>query len=213
MSTDDIEKALKAGALDLSTYEIADVNLEGLYRAHCQGSSLLAKAGLNDAVLDGFTLDGDLLSLPLEFANPYVAGDVADFIRRRLLAAGATFTFETVMSDPRKLDFMLEALAHGYRTYLYFVATASPDINVDRVNSRYLAGGHSVPEKFIVKRYHASLKLLAQACSVATRSYVFDNSGDGPVLVAEVDEEGNINFPVNPVPAWVVGAGLVPEGL
>jgi predicted ABC-type ATPase len=66
---------------------------------------------------------------------------LADAIRRALLAQGSTFTFETVMSSRDKIDFMREAQALGYRTYLYFVATDDPEINISRVQLRVSQGG------------------------------------------------------------------------
>ena len=58
--------------------------------------------------------------------NSYHASVIADYIRHKLLERGASFTFETVMSDRSKVDFICKARAAGYRTYLYFVATETP---------------------------------------------------------------------------------------
>ena len=70
----------------------------------------------------------------------------ADFIRQKLLEARVSFTFETVMSVPDKVAFLRKAQQFGYRTYLYYVATEDPDINISRVRYRVKMGGHPVPE-------------------------------------------------------------------
>jgi predicted ABC-type ATPase len=86
-------------------------------------------------------------------------------------------TFETVMSSEDKVAFMLKAKASGYRTYLYFVATEDPDININRVKNRVAAGGHPVPTEKIVQRYGRCLNLLPAAIAASNRAYIFDNSG------------------------------------
>ncbi|MBA2676446.1 zeta toxin family protein [Ramlibacter sp.] len=172
MNADEIERTLRAGALDLEQFDIApDPYLQERLRNFCLASGLLSKTGQQGAVVDALQLVGPHVSLPDDMVNAYVAGTLADFIRHELLDGGATFTFETVMSSPDKADFMAEALQRGYRTYLYFVGTSSPDINVDRVAKRVQAGGHPVPVERIRERYGKSLQNLEDACASATRAY------------------------------------------
>lgn len=120
--------------------------------------------------------------------NSYLASVLADAIRRELLDEGHTFTFETVMSSPDKVEFMREARARGYRVYLYFVATDDPEINLDRVRRRVMLGGHPVPADKVRKRYRESIDLMTEACYVAHRAYIFDNSGSRHKLLADVEE-------------------------
>jgi predicted ABC-type ATPase len=211
VNADDIERKLMGGNFSFDEYKLAAFDLAQEFRAHCRTARLLQRIGAGAAVAEGAVFDGDALSIPTALVNSYVAGTVADFIRHQLLASDVTFTFETVMSDPSKIEFMSKALECGYRTYLYFVATSSAEINVDRVRMRVLAGGHPVPEDRIRSRYNRTLRLLHDACSVATRAFVFDNSGDGPILVAEVNEEGDLDFPAGWIPAWLYGSGLIPD--
>lgn len=65
-----------------------------------------------------------------------------------------------VMSSPDKVDLMKKAQLLGCRTYLYFIATDDPAINVARVKARVNLGGHGVPEDKIICRYPQSLGLL-----------------------------------------------------
>lgn len=133
---------------------------------------------------------------------------LADAIRHELLAQGSTFTFETVMSSPDKIDFMRKAQMRGYRTYLYFVATDDPEINISRVRLRVSQGGHDVPEDLIRSRYVRSIGLLDEACSVANRAYIFDNSGAEHEWIAEVCDATELTVRADALPAWFTGTTL-----
>ena len=114
---------------------------------------------------------------PGAVVDSYVAATVADFLRHQLLAAGVSFTFESVMSHRSKLDFLRLAAARGYRTYLYYIATETPAVNVARVSNRVSKGGHGVSTEKIVSRYTKSLALLVETMQAVNRAYLFDNSG------------------------------------
>ena len=144
---------------------------------------------------------------------PYHASVLADYLRRHLLARRMDFTFETVMSSPDKVAFLSEARAAGYRTYLYYVATDDPIINVSRVRSRVSLGGHTVPETKIIERYNRSLSLLRAAVANTSRAYVFDNSGNEQqhVWLAEVTEGRKVEIKSDRVPAWLTSSLLSPS--
>jgi predicted ABC-type ATPase len=204
INADEIEVILRAGTLDLAAFDIPqDPQLHDRLRTFCASSGLLGKAENPQLIVDAMQLHGPLVSLPQPMVNAYVAGTVADFIRHELLRAGVTFTFETVMSSPDKIQLMRDALNAGKRTCLYFVGTSSPDINVDRVDKRVRNGGHPVPESHIRQRCAKSLGNLQEACAAATRADIFDNSGNGHVLVAEIDETHEVQFPAEAIPAWL----------
>ncbi len=67
----------------------------------------------------------------------------------------------------------------GYKVYLYFVSTESPEINIARVASRKAQGGHDVPPELIRNRYYRSLEFLYEACQLAYQVFFFDNSAEG----------------------------------
>ena len=147
VNADEIEKVLRRErSIELADFALADRSSGLQQRLHdfLNTSPLWRRAGLADSV-DELQLDGSELTLGTVPVNSYVAAVLADFIRRELLAAGISFTFETVMSSADKVDFMRQARAQGFRTYLYFVATADPDINIARVQQRVAEGGHDVP--------------------------------------------------------------------
>ena len=74
-----------------------------------------------------------------------------------------SFTYETVMSHISKVELLNYAKLKGFRTYLYYIATDDPEINISRVKNRVNLGGHNVPENLIIDRYHRSLDLLINA--------------------------------------------------
>lgn len=133
--------------------------------------------------------------------NSYLATVIADFTREKLLKQSESFTFETVMSDKSKVAFMERARLAGYRTYLYYVATRDPDINISRVANRVQQGGHAVPAEKIRERYTRSLDLLLPALRASDRAYLWDNSGDSAVCFAEFDAN-RLMIRSSPQPQW-----------
>jgi predicted ABC-type ATPase len=101
---------------------------------------------------------------------------------------------------------LTQAQEAGYRTYLYYVATDDPEINVSRVANRVALGGHAVPEDKIVSRYHRSLALLMDAIRHTNRAYIFDNSGDhadgAHTWLAEITDGRTIVLKSDRVPGW-----------
>jgi predicted ABC-type ATPase len=135
----------------------------------------------------------------------YLASILSDYLRRRWLDAGISFTFETVMSSRDKLDLIRDAGKRGYRTYLYYICTNSALINEERVASRVRKGGHDVPKSKILARYDRSLDLLAECIRLTDRAYLFDNSEESHRPVAEF-ESGRLVTLYSPPPAWFVRA-------
>jgi len=129
----------------------------------------------------------------------------ADQLRAKYLAERLSFSFETVMSHPSKVEFMRHAKAAGYFVVLYFVGVEDHAISIARVADRVGKGGHDVPAAKIRSRYEGSMRLLADAADTADRVYVFDNSGMGKErrLCAALDEQGLRAFS-DPMPAWVL---------
>lgn len=73
------------------------------------------------------------------------AANKADALREALVREGKSFSFETVLSTARKLNFLKAAKAKGYFIRGYFILTCDATLNVYRVKSRVANGGHAVP--------------------------------------------------------------------
>lgn len=136
--------------------------------------------------------------------NAYFASVAADFLRQKLLERRVSFSFETVMSSHDKVALLEKAQSIGYRTYLYYIATDDPAINVSRVKTRVNLGGHDVPEEKIVSRYERSIGLLVQAVKHSHRAYIFDNSRQSGerLWVAEITDGRDLELKCDPMPRW-----------
>ena len=210
LNADEIEAAVKQqGGTDMRGLGIETTAGEVL--AMFTGSEFLRSQGLAPATAGLTFVDGEL-RFPPGVMNSYFASVLADFVRRKLLQAAQTFTLETVMSHPGKVGLLQQAQKAGYRTYLYYVATDDPAINVSRVANRVALGGHPVPEEKIVERYHRSLSQLVSAIRHTDRAYIFDNStnnADGThTWLAEITDGRTLELKTDQIPAWFKHAVL-----
>jgi predicted ABC-type ATPase len=200
INPDDIEKEIRqSGFLAFSAYGVETTASEVL--SFFVASSFLAKYGLSDDASKLRFAEGEL-HFDAVSVNSYFASVAADFIRQKLLETGVTFTFETVMSHPDKVDLLRKAQERGFRTYLYYVATEDPEINISRVENRVESGGHQVPTDKIVERYHRSLALLADAVQYTDRAYIFDNSYHEKVWIAEITGGNDMEMKSDAMPHW-----------
>lgn len=108
----------------------------------------------------------------------YDASLLADALRQELVAAGESFIFETVLSDPvgAKVGFLCDANARGYQIVVCFIGLDSAATSDDRVAMRVLQGGHDVPAEKVRDRYPRSLDNLALAARSLPVVWVYDNS-------------------------------------
>jgi predicted ABC-type ATPase len=106
------------------------------------------------------------------------------------------------MSSPDKIKILQKAQQLGYRTYLYFIATEDPLINLLRIEHRVKAGGHDVPVEKIKERYYRSLELLFEGIKFSNRAFIFDNSGESKIWIAEIIDGKDVNITTEYVPAW-----------
>ena len=187
VNADEIENSLhKNGYINLSDYNLqtSPEDLQ-LYLSTQESKSFILKStelGINQIGIDHRE---NCLIIPSQKVTPYSAAYAAAFIRWTLFQYGKSFSMETVMSHPSKIQEIKNGNELGYKTYLYFVCTDDPIINIDRVEARVRKGGHSVDVKKIVTRYQSTLQLLKEAVSITYRSYLFDNSGQKMILLAE----------------------------
>lgn len=104
------------------------------------------------------------------------------------------FTFETVLSSSYKLDILKKAKEEGYFIKCIFVLTIDPDINVARVKSRVLQGGHDVDEDKIKSRYSKSLDNIKKLLKICDIMHVYDNTFE-PVRIIRKHKEDISIFP------------------
>jgi predicted ABC-type ATPase len=200
INPDEIEKQIRDyDYLNLESYQVESTEQEIL--DFFINSPLLKAANLRDDARNLRFNDGKLIFFNVE-VNAYFASVAADFIRYKLVECSKSFTFETVMSSPDKVESLRKAQSRGYRTYVYYVATEDPIINISRVKYRVKMGGHSVPEDKIVSRYQRSINLLMEAIQFANRAYIFDNSTHEYSWLAEITDGHLLEMKTDKVPVW-----------
>jgi predicted ABC-type ATPase len=207
VNADEIQRILdEKRVLNLSSNYGLDVDKEDFEKyLNAEGKSWQEKAAKENSPVNVYFSNNNIVVREGQLSAIYDAAIIADFIRLELLVQNNTFTFETVLSHPSKLDFLKNAGQRGFKNYLYFVCTVSPAINIARVAQRVLLGGHDVPADKIESRYYSSLALLSDLIPHTYHTYLFDNSSENSEirLAAEI-ENGSIFIPKEEeIPWWV----------
>ncbi|HEX5150189.1 MAG TPA: zeta toxin family protein [Parafilimonas sp.] len=128
---------------------------------------------------------------------------LTDFFRYWLIQNNYTFTTETVMSHPSKIDLIKAARKKNYKTYLYFIATMDPLINKMRIATRVEKGGHFVPEKKLEARFTRSVDLLKHNISLFDRIFVLDNSKSSMRLIVSFTQGRLEKIYDSDIPLWI----------
>jgi predicted ABC-type ATPase len=131
------------------------------------------------------------------------------------------FAFETTLGAntiPRLLSL---AASQGIEIYVWYVGLSSPELHIQRVQSRVRRGGHDIAAENIRRRYDRSRLNLIELLPRLTALRIFDNSEDAdpaagktpkPELVLHV-ERGKILNPgeLGHAPDWakpIIAAAL-----
>jgi len=127
VNADDIESELISSAcISFDKYEISitDVILKQYYE---KSKQIIQERNETD-LWELISLENNVLFIKenKNIKGSYLAGGIASLIRTQLLQNGFSFSFETVMSNPDKVQFMKHALNLGYKVRLFFIATNSP---------------------------------------------------------------------------------------
>lgn len=204
VNADEIEYKLRVNRfVDLSSFGVQFKNADlVLFKKTKAARSLNRKVQKANAIIDVEVKEGMIVNKSGE-TNSYEAALVAAFIRWKLINQNVSFSYETVMSHRSKVDEIQHAIKKGYRTYLYFISTDDPLINIDRVKNRMAKGGHSVSAEKIEERFHLTLKNLPRAIQKVSRAFLFDNSGKQMKLIAET-YQNQLQIKSDELPNWFV---------
>lgn len=206
INSDELEKELaESGAIKLKDYDLYLTQEDfDEFLLDESAVSLLRKADAEGYPI-AVSIRNNTIEDDSEETHSYEASLITSFIRKHLIEKELSYSFETVMSHPSKLAELRQAKANGYKTYLYFVCLEKPSINVTRVKNRVREGGHHVPTDKIIQRYERTLENLYEAIRIVDKSYIFDNSGDLMVLLAEfIDGQLTIRVSEEDIPKWFV---------
>ncbi len=123
---------------------------------------------------------------------------------RQLLRERQSFAVETTLSGRLHLQVSKQAKSEGWNVGLIYIGLGSPDLAIERVRQRKLAGGHSVPPADIRRRYERSLKNLAAVSKLADFVLVLDNSSVRRAMRRVLEaRQGKVVFRQRKLPNWL----------
>ncbi len=104
-----------------------------------------------------------------------------------LSTSGANFAFETTLASRTFAPFLRKCKEErGYAIALIYFWLRSPELAIERVSMRVAAGGHSIPEDVVRRRYERGrLNLTSLYLPLVDEWMIFDNSESESRLVAE----------------------------
>lgn len=108
----------------------------------------------------------------------------------KLIEMNLDFAIETTLSGRNYLVKTRRWQKRGYKIILVFFWLRSPLLALERIKSRVSMGGHSVPEKIVLARYHKRLKnLFNHFIPLCDSWFIIDNSDSKPLMIAEGRKE------------------------
>lgn len=212
INADDVQNTLqKSGFLNLNDWGLKTNQKSFLNFKNQPFSRSLIQKAKNAGLPISLTFSDGIIISDTKKPNAYEASYVGAFIRSECLRLGVSFSYESVMSHHGKLEELKEASEAGFRTYLYYICTDSPLVNIERVKTRARKGGHDVPEEKIEPRYYRSLELVYKASLICNRAYFFDSSRKTDFrLLAEMKEGKKVIIHDDYLNPWFVEYILKP---
>lgn len=206
INSDEIEKEIASkGFINIASFGLTLTQEDlDLFKTEPNTLTLIEKAEREGHIIDVVIRENVIVDQSKQ-THSYEASLITAFLRKHLLEKKISYSFESVMSHPSKLDEIRKAKELGYKTYLYFVCLQDADINVSRVSNRVEKGGHPVEEERVRRRYTQTLNNLLPALRLVDRAYIFDNSTDKMKLIVEV-EKGELSplVSMNEMPNWFI---------
>jgi predicted ABC-type ATPase len=135
-------------------------------------------------------INADQIAASLDVAG---AGQSNDIRAGRLMLAqlresvelGEDIMLETTLANRTWAHHMPDWKVRGYHIVLYYLRLASADAAVARVRRRVAAGGHSIPEVVVRRRFDRSLSALERYKAIVDEWYVYDSFDDTEPVLAD----------------------------
>ena len=99
---------------------------------------------------------------------------------------------------------MAEAKRKGWQVNLIYIGVDNVQTSIERVAQRVAAGGHSVPEEDIRRRYTRSLANLVVAIQQADRTSIFENSTRVGYRQLLIIVQGRVAEQASELPEWII---------
>lgn len=210
VNADEIEQLLhKNGFVDLAQFVIRINKRTFNNFLKVNSAKSIIKKAKDEGKPFEFSFAKNCLNIDRNKVNSYAASFCASFIRWLLIKKRVSFSFETVMSHPSKIEELKFAKQNNYKVYLYFICTEQSIINIERVKNRVQKGGHYVGDEKVESRYHKTLSILYPALEHCHRAYFFDNSNIEPVLIAEM-LNSKLFIRTDDIPSWFLQYVITP---
>ena len=148
------------------------------------GKSSIAGAAFREHGADYY--NPDEVARKLRTANPALSQSDANSaawrrgfdLLKNAIEQRLDFAFESTLSANSIPRALAQAADSGFEVYVWYAGLATPDLNLARVRSRVLRGGHDIPEAAIRRRFeHSRLNLIALMPKLAALR-IYDNSDD-----------------------------------
>ena len=135
-------------------------------------------------------VNADLIASGLSPLRPELAARQAGRLLllelSRLAKSRKHFSFESTLSGKTYLPLLRSWKAAGYTIKIVFLSLSSPQLALQRIAARVEQGGHDVPRRDVIRRFHriwhnfhTIYRPLADTWSV------YENSGSAPRLLEE----------------------------
>jgi predicted ABC-type ATPase len=111
------------------------------------------------------------------------------------------FAFETTLASRTFAPWIAELKQKGYLFHLFFIWVPTADVSIQRVKARVLAGGHSVPEDTIRRRYTRGLRNFFHLYLPLADSWKMIDNSD-PIKRRVIAESDGMTEKVNDSGLW-----------
>lgn len=112
-----------------------------------------------------------------------------------LKARRKDFGIETTLSTRSLLKMAERAQEDGYEVTVVYFWLRSPEMAVERIRARVMAGGHNIPEETVRRRYYTGLKYFFEDYTkVCDKWMLVDNSDYNYEIVATGRRDGSIEI-------------------
>jgi predicted ABC-type ATPase len=112
------------------------------------------------------------------------------------------FMIESNLAEQSDYDWIEMIKKHAYKVILYYLSTDDVEINVKRVKTRVLEGGHDVAESIVRHRYTNSLAYLKRKIFSFEEVYFIDNTSTTAKVYAHLNS-GQIVLEKPDPPHWI----------
>ncbi len=145
-------------------------------------------------------VNGDEIAARLRPDDPGAVAQQAGRLALREMEAhvarGEDFATESTLSGRTYAKRIRRWQAAGYRVAIIYLRLPSVDHAVARVARRVREGGHQIPEAVIRRRFERSWRNFRDLYRKVVDGWrVYDNSGEGPVLLEESEEWNAVREP------------------